>query len=117
AGRGRKSSRNLSESPHPPPSRRPRRASRSRPRRRALRSRRRALRSRRRANPRRTTGLTPDPTPLFPKPQNPHPMKTCSLYGFLSALAGALLLLALYFLGFHSDPAKLSAAKWIGMEE
>jgi|CZKI01.1.fsa_nt_gi hypothetical protein len=41
-------------------------------------------------------------------------MKTCSLYGFLSALAGALLLLALYFLGFHSDPAKLSAAKWIG---
>jgi hypothetical protein len=41
-------------------------------------------------------------------------MKTCSLYGFLSALAGALLALVLYFLGFHSDPAKLSAAKWIG---
>jgi ABC-type Fe3+-siderophore transport system permease subunit len=41
-------------------------------------------------------------------------MKTCSLYGFISALAGALLVLALYFLGFHSDPAKLPAAKWIG---
>jgi len=41
-------------------------------------------------------------------------MKTCSLYGFVLALAGALLTLALYFLGFHSDPAKLTAAKWIG---
>src|SRR5271157_6323037 len=41
-------------------------------------------------------------------------MKTCSLYGFISALAGAVLALVLYFLGFHSDPAKLSAAKWIG---
>jgi Protein of unknown function (DUF4199) len=41
-------------------------------------------------------------------------MKTCSLYGFILALAGALLTLALYFLGFHSDPAKLTAAKWIG---
>jgi hypothetical protein len=42
-------------------------------------------------------------------------MKTCSLYGFISALAGALLALALYFLGFHSDPAKLPAAKAIGI--
>jgi hypothetical protein len=41
-------------------------------------------------------------------------MKTCSLYGFIWALAGALLALALYFLGFHSDLAKLAAAKWIG---
>jgi hypothetical protein len=41
-------------------------------------------------------------------------MKTCALYGFISALAGALVTLALYFLGFHSDPAKLGAAKWIG---
>ena len=41
-------------------------------------------------------------------------MKTCSLYGFISALAGALLFLALYFLGYHSDPAKLAAASWIG---
>jgi hypothetical protein len=41
-------------------------------------------------------------------------MKTCSLYGFISALAGALLGLALYFLGFHSDPAKLATAQLIG---
>ena len=41
-------------------------------------------------------------------------MKTCSLYGFMSAIAGAILLLALYFLGFHTDPAKFTAAKWIG---
>ncbi len=40
-------------------------------------------------------------------------MKTCSLYGFILALAGALLTLALYFMGFHSDPAKLAAAKLI----
>jgi hypothetical protein len=41
-------------------------------------------------------------------------MKTCSLYGFISALAGAFLTLVLYFLGYHSDPAKLTAASWIG---
>ncbi|HXQ82266.1 MAG TPA: DUF4199 domain-containing protein [Opitutaceae bacterium] len=41
-------------------------------------------------------------------------MKTCSLYGFISALAGSLLALVLYFLGYHSDPAKLQAASWIG---
>jgi hypothetical protein len=41
-------------------------------------------------------------------------MKTCSLYGFISALAGAFLVLALYFLGFHSDLSKLGAAKVIG---
>jgi hypothetical protein len=41
-------------------------------------------------------------------------MKTCSLYGFIWALAGAFLTLILYFTGFHSDPAKLSAAGWIG---
>jgi hypothetical protein len=41
-------------------------------------------------------------------------MKTCALYGFISSLAGAFLILALYFLGFHSDQAKLGAAKWIG---
>jgi hypothetical protein len=41
-------------------------------------------------------------------------MKTCSLYGFMSAIAGAILVLALYFLGFHTDPAKFTAAKWIG---
>jgi hypothetical protein len=41
-------------------------------------------------------------------------MKTCSLYGFVMAVASAILLLALYFLGFHTDPAKFAAAKWIG---
>jgi hypothetical protein len=41
-------------------------------------------------------------------------MKTCSLYGFIMAVANSLLVLVLYFLGFHSDPAKLGAAKWIG---
>lgn len=41
-------------------------------------------------------------------------MKTCSLYGFISALAGALLGIVLYFLGYHSDPAKLAAAQLIG---
>jgi len=41
-------------------------------------------------------------------------MKTCALYGFISALAGAFLVLILYFLGFHSDPAKLGTAQAIG---
>src|SRR5579863_6326248 len=41
-------------------------------------------------------------------------MKTCTLYGFFTAIAGAIIVLALYFLGFHSDPAKFGAAKWIG---
>lgn len=41
-------------------------------------------------------------------------MKTCSLYGFILAVLTAVLTLVLYFLGFHSDPAKLGAAKWIG---
>jgi hypothetical protein len=41
-------------------------------------------------------------------------MKTCSLYGFIMAVASAILLLVLYFLGYHTDPAKFGAAKWIG---
>jgi hypothetical protein len=41
-------------------------------------------------------------------------MKTCALYGFAIALADALLVLALFFLGFHSDQAKLPAAQLIG---
>jgi hypothetical protein len=40
-------------------------------------------------------------------------MKTCSLYGFISALAGAFLTLVIYFLGLNSDPAKLTTAGWI----
>jgi Protein of unknown function (DUF4199) len=41
-------------------------------------------------------------------------MKTCALYGFIIALADSLLVLVLFFLGFHSDPAKLVAAGLIG---
>lgn len=41
-------------------------------------------------------------------------MKTYLTYGFATALAGMLLTLALFFLGFHSDPAKFTAASWIG---
>lgn len=41
-------------------------------------------------------------------------MKTCALYGFAIAVGDALLVLILFFLGFHSDPARLAAAKWIG---
>jgi hypothetical protein len=41
-------------------------------------------------------------------------MKTCSLFGFISALGGAFLTLILFFLGFHSDPAKLGMAGWVG---
>jgi hypothetical protein len=41
-------------------------------------------------------------------------MKTCALYGFFAALAGAFLNLILFFAGFHSDPAKLAAAGAIG---
>jgi hypothetical protein len=41
-------------------------------------------------------------------------MKTCILYGFIIALADALLILVLYFLGLHSDAAKLQMAGWIG---
>jgi hypothetical protein len=41
-------------------------------------------------------------------------MKTCALYGLAIAVANALLILALFFLGFHSDPAKYQAAKYIG---
>jgi hypothetical protein len=41
-------------------------------------------------------------------------MKTCALYGFISALAQAFLYLALFFLGFHSSVEKLPAAQWIG---
>ena len=41
-------------------------------------------------------------------------MKNCALYGFVWALASAFLTLILFFAGLHSDPAKLSAAGWIG---
>jgi hypothetical protein len=38
-------------------------------------------------------------------------MKTYLSYGFYMSLANALLVFALYFLGFHSDAAKLSSAQ------
>ena len=41
-------------------------------------------------------------------------MKTCSLYGFLLAVASAIVTLALYFLGYHSDPAKVGTGQLIG---
>lgn len=41
-------------------------------------------------------------------------MKHALFYGFLSALIGAVVVLGLYFTGFHSDVAKLPAAGWIG---
>jgi hypothetical protein len=41
-------------------------------------------------------------------------MKTCSLYGFILAISSAFLTLVLYFLGFHSDPAKLGMGRGIG---
>jgi hypothetical protein len=40
-------------------------------------------------------------------------MKTYLTYGVSMALASALLTLVLYFLGFHSDAAKLGTAQWI----
>jgi Na+/H+-dicarboxylate symporter len=42
-------------------------------------------------------------------------MKTCSLYGFISALAGAFITLVLYLLGLHSDPAKVGMAGYIAL--
>ncbi len=41
-------------------------------------------------------------------------MKTYSLFGFFMALAGLVLTLVLYFLGFHSDPAKFPTGQIIG---
>lgn len=42
-------------------------------------------------------------------------MKTYLTYGFVTALAGALLNLGLYFAGYHSDGSKIAAAQTIGM--
>lgn len=42
-------------------------------------------------------------------------MKTYLTYGFAMAIAGALLTLVLYFLGFHSDPAKVQMGQWISL--
>lgn len=42
-------------------------------------------------------------------------MKTYVTFGFGSAIAGAILVLALYFLGFHSAPEKIGTAQMIQM--
>lgn len=42
-------------------------------------------------------------------------MKTYLTYGFAMALGGALFTLVLFFLGFHSDPAKLQTGQWISI--
>jgi hypothetical protein len=42
-------------------------------------------------------------------------MKTYLTYGFAMALAGGLLTLALFFLGYHTDPEKLETAQWISL--
>jgi hypothetical protein len=41
-------------------------------------------------------------------------MKTCSLYGLILAVTGAIVTLILYFLGYHSDPAKVGTGQLIG---
>ncbi|HEY5228319.1 MAG TPA: DUF4199 domain-containing protein [Opitutaceae bacterium] len=41
-------------------------------------------------------------------------MKHYALYGFISALAGAFLILILYFLGFQSDAAHMGISNWVG---
>lgn len=42
-------------------------------------------------------------------------MKTYLTYGFGIALGGAIISMALYFLGFNADPEKLEASRWISM--
>lgn len=41
-------------------------------------------------------------------------MKTYLTYGAAMAIAGALLMMLLYLLGYHSDPAKLTMAQLLG---
>lgn len=41
-------------------------------------------------------------------------MKTYLTYGAAMAIAGAMLVMVLYLLGFHSDPAKLGTAQVLG---
>ncbi|MEO6244839.1 MAG: DUF4199 domain-containing protein [Opitutaceae bacterium] len=42
-------------------------------------------------------------------------MKTPLTYGFLMAIAGAVLVISLYLLGYHSDASKFGTAQMIGM--
>lgn len=41
-------------------------------------------------------------------------MKTYLTYGAAMAIGGALLLLGLFFFGFHTEASKLGSAQWIG---
>lgn len=41
-------------------------------------------------------------------------MKTPLTYGFLLALAGAVLTLVLFFAGFHESAEKMATAQWVG---
>lgn len=43
------------------------------------------------------------------------PMKTYLTYGAIATVASALLTLAMYFLGFHSDLSKIQSGQWLGM--
>jgi hypothetical protein len=40
-------------------------------------------------------------------------MKTCLLYGFILAVSAALVTLVIYFLGLHSDPAKMGMSRGV----
>lgn len=42
-------------------------------------------------------------------------MKNALTYGLFMALAGAALLLLMYFLGFHDTPEKMQSVQWVGM--
>lgn len=42
-------------------------------------------------------------------------MKTYLTYGFAMALAGGLITLALYFLGYHTDLQKAASGQWVGL--
>ena len=42
-------------------------------------------------------------------------MKTTLTYGFAMALAGGLVTLALFFLGYHTDSEKFSTSQWVGL--
>jgi len=41
-------------------------------------------------------------------------MKIPLLYGFLIALANAIVTLVMYFAGFHDSPEKMMSARWLG---
>ena len=42
-------------------------------------------------------------------------MKTSLTYGFVLALGGAIVAMALFFLGFYDTPEKMEMARWVSM--